>query len=201
MSRDRFSFPPVLSGPSRRLFLLGGLAALSGCASPPAATFDISPAAMARAGGGRGLLVVAEPVAVSLLDSDRIVVRTRDNGVAYLKGAQWPQRLPSLLQARLIQSFENARRVGSVGRPGERLNPAHQLNVEIRTFEVQEATGEAVIEMTVKIVNDRTGRIVAAEMFAGRTPSAIDGPAAAQALNGVAQGVMANIVQWTSGRA
>ncbi len=174
---------------------------LAGCSSPPPATFDISAAAMPRSGGGRGLLVVAEPVAISLLDSDRIVVRTQDNGVAYLKGAQWPQRLPSLLQARLIQSFENARRVGSVGRPGERLVPTNILNVEIRTFEVQEATGEAVIELTVKIVNDRTGRITAAQMFAGRAPSAIDGPAAAQALNGVAQGVMANIVQWTSGRA
>lgn len=187
---------------SRRFVLAGSLAALAGCSGPPPATFDISAAPMPRSGGGRGLLVVAEPAAVTLLDSERIVVRTADNGVAYLKGAQWPERLPKLLQARLIQSFENARRVGSVGRPGERVVAAHQLNTEIRTFEVQEGTGEAVVEITAKIINDRTGRIVAAEMFAARAAvSGIDGPAAAQALNGLAQGIMANIVQWASGRA
>lgn len=176
--------------------------AVSACSGPPPATFDISAAAMAPSGAGRGLLVIAEPAAVTLLDSDRLVVRTRDNGVAYLKGAQWADRLPKLLQARLIQSFENARRVGSVGRPGDRLVAANQLNTEIRTFEVQEATGEAVVEITVKIVNDRTGKIVAANMFSGRLPAgAIDGPAAAAALDKLAQGVMANIVTWASGRA
>ena len=178
------------------------LLALAGCSGPPPATYDISAAPMAKSGHGRGLLVVAEPSAVALLDSERIVVRTSDNGVSYLSGAQWSDRLPKLVQARLIQSFENARRTGSVGRPGDRLVAAFQLNSEIRTFEVQEATGEAMVEITARIVNDRTGTIVAAEMFAARAPvGALGGASAARVLNETTQAVMAQIVAWASGRA
>ena len=189
-------------GLMRRMAAVAALAPVVGCSSAPPATYDISAAPMPKSGAGRGLLVVAEPVAVALLDSERIVVRTSDNGVSYLSGAQWSDRLPKLVQARLIQSFENARRTGSVGRPGDRLVAAFQLNSEIRTFEVQEATGEAVVEITARIVNDKTGQIVAAEMFAARMPvGAIGGANAARVLNETVQSVMARIVAWAAGRA
>ena len=42
------------------------------------------------------------------LDSDRILVRTGPQQLATLAGAQWPDRLPAILQARLTQSFQNA---------------------------------------------------------------------------------------------
>lgn len=189
-------------------FRRGGLAAMSlvaalaACSTPPPATFDLTAATGFSSAAGRGMLVVGEPVAVSFIDSERIAVRTGANGVAYLSGAQWPDRLPKLFQARLIQSFENARRAGSVARPGDRLVAAHQLNSDIRTFEIQEATGEAVVEITVRIVNDRSGRIVAAEVFSARVPvGAIEGVEAARALDQATQAVLQRIVQWASGRA
>lgn len=178
------------------------LAMMAACSSPPPATYDLSAAPRPAAAQGRGQLSVAEPLAISLLDSERIVVRTSETGVAYLSGAQWSERLPKLLQARLIQSFENARRVGSVGRPGDRVIAAYQLNTDIRTFEVQEASREAVVEITARLVNDRTGQVVAAEMFAARVPvEAISGEGAARGLDQASQSLLANIVRWASGRA
>jgi len=181
----------------------GGLLALmAGCSSPPPPTFDLAAVPRPAAVSGRGQLVVAEPVAIAFLDAERMAVRTQGGSIAYLPGGQWADRLPKLLHARLIQSFENARRVGSVGRPGDRVVAAHQLNSEVRTFEVQEASREAVVEITARIVNDRTGRVVAAEMFAARVPVvAIDAAGAAAALDQASQKVMAEMVRWVSGRA
>ena len=183
----------------RRLGALAALVALSSCSSAPPATFDLSAAPAGKGGRAAGTIVVGEPVALSLIDSDRIVVRLSAGSVAYIPGAQWADRLPKLLQTRLIESFENARRVGSVGRPGDRLVASTRLNAEIRTFEVQEKTGEAVVEITARIVNDRTGQIVAGQLFSARTPvSGVSGPTAAAALDVAAQAVFAQIVVWSA---
>lgn len=175
--------------------------ALAGCSSPPLATYDISAAPAAQAARLGGIVVVSEPSAVTFVDSDRVAIRARGNAIAYMPGVQWPERLPKLLQARLIQSFENARKGDAVGRPGERLTPSYQINTDIRTFEAQEDSREVVVEITVKIVADRTGKIVAANLFAARRPlDEISGPNVAQALDHAARDVMAEIVKWVAGR-
>lgn len=174
---------------------------LAGCSSPPLATYDISAAPAPQAARVGATVIVSEPSAVGFVDSDRVAIRASGNAIAYMPGVQWPERLPKLLQARLIQSFENARRGDVVGRPGERLTPGYQINSEIRTFEAQEETREVVVEITVKIVADRTGRIVAANLFAARRPlGEITGPNVAQALDHAARDVMAEIVKWVAGR-
>jgi cholesterol transport system auxiliary component len=175
---------------------------LAGCAgNPPPATFDIAaPREGLGSRPGRSLLVIAEPSALQAIDTNRVMVITR-GGIAYLGGVQWADRAPKLLQVRLIQTFENAKRLTAVGRPGDRLLPAAQINSEIRRFGIEEATGEAVIEMSVKIVNDRTGRILAGQIFTKRVPSAgIDGATAAAALDLAAQGALRDIVAWVSSR-
>lgn len=180
---------------------IAAMTALAACtASAPPATFDLTaPRDGIAAGRGRGLLVVAEPQALAALDSNRILVMT-GGGIAYLPDAQWSDRLPKLIQVRLIQTFENGRRIQAVGRPGDRLMPAAQLNSEIRTFGIDEKTGEAVVELSVKIVNDRTGRILAGEVFTSRAPAGSGGPAATAALDQATQAVLRDIVRWVSAR-
>lgn len=192
---------------TRRLRLgaaIAGLLAAAGCSSGLApATYDLTaPVDGLAAGRGRGLLVVAEPLALQAIDSNRIVIRTRDGGIAYLPDAQWSDRLPKLIQARLIQTFENGRRIQAVGRPGDRLVPVAQLNSEIRSFGIDERSGEAVIEMSVKIVNDRSGRILAGQLFSSRVPAAgvTSGPAATMALDLATQSLLRDIVRWVSSR-
>lgn len=177
---------------------------LGACSSNTALqTFDLNaPREGIAAGRGRGLLVVAEPQALQALDSDRIIVMTSQGGIAYLPGAQWSDRLPKLLQSRLIQTFENGRRIRAIGRPGDRLVPAAQLNSEIRAFGIDEKTGDAFIEVSVKIVSDRVGRILHGEVFSARVPAggATSGPAAVAALDLASQQLLREIVRWVSAR-
>lgn len=182
--------------------LLAAGLGLGGCASGAApATFDLAaPRDGIAAKPGRELLVVAEPQALQVLDSTRVVVMS-GGGIAYLPDVQWADRLPKLLQTRLIQTFENGRRIRAVGRPGDRLVPAAQLNSDIRAFGIDAATGEAVIEMSVKIVNDRTGRILAGEVFTSRVPAGGGtGPGAMAALDLASQNLLRAVVRWVSGR-
>jgi cholesterol transport system auxiliary component len=182
------------------LALAGFLAGCGGAAPPP--TFDLAaPRDNLGARPGQGLIVVAEPSALAAIDTNRLIVMTRGGGLAYLGDAQWSDRLPKLVQVRLIQTFENAKRLTAVGRPGDRLLPVAQLNSEIRRFGIDEATGEAVIEMSVKIVQDRTGRILAGNIFTRSVPAGgSGGPLAAAALDLAMQEMLRDIVRWTSSR-
>jgi cholesterol transport system auxiliary component len=179
------------------------LLALGACAGAPPATYDLSAArdGLARS-RSRTLVVVGEPQALSVLDSNRIVITTSDGALNYLPAGQWADRLPKLMQARLIQSFENAQRIAAVGRPGDRLVPAVQLNSDIRRFGIEERSGEAVIEMSVKIVDDHTGKIRAGEVFSARVPApnGTSAAGASAALDLAAQALMRDVVAWVSRR-
>ncbi len=93
---------------------------LAGCAGGPChTTYDLTaPREVSASGRGRGLLVVAEPQACSLRFNPASSLPTRGGGIAYLPDAQWADRLPKLLQVRLIQTFENGQRIQAIGPPG-----------------------------------------------------------------------------------
>src|SRR5919199_3549650 len=170
-----------------RLLAAAVLAALAcACSSgPPPTTFDLT-APRQKVGGGSvpGQVAVAEPVAIQVLEADRILVKDAAGTVSFLGGAQWADRLPRLVQARLIQTFENSSRLRAVSRPGDRITADYQLNTELRAFQISSATNEALVEISAKVVNDKSGRIAAARVFTARVPVAtIDAPNAAQALD------------------
>ena len=191
---------------SRRVFRAAGAVGvlalaclLAGCGAGALTSYDLEPvpAAGVRARAMRATLAVGEPVADDALDSERLVVRAAPTQLAYLTGAQWSERLPTLVQSRLILSFQNARFLKSVGRPGDTVD--YSLSSEIRRFEIDAASDTAKVEISVKIVADRTGRAVAARVFAGSAPApkTADGAAAA-ALDTALADVMRAIVAWTS---
>src|SRR5919112_184429 len=80
------------------------------------------------AGGGSavGQVAVAEPAAVQPLESEKIVIKDANGAVAAVGGGQWADRLPRLVQSRLIQTFENSSGLKAVGRPGDRATPDFQ---------------------------------------------------------------------------
>lgn len=191
---------------------LGALALmLAGCAGgglgsvlapAPAETFDLSPAANPtglRAGRARGTLIIAEPVALRAIDTDRIVVKPRANEVTYLSGAQWSDRLPRLVQARLIQTFQDASRLTTVARPGEGVDGDNQLLTEIRAFEIDASRGAvARVEMTVRLVGTRSGRVVAGEVFRAEVAGSTEPRAAAAALDRALLEVLTRVVAWAT---
>lgn len=176
---------------------------LAGCTGGSApTTFDLTAPSPGRlAGSTRSYLVVAEPSTVQALDSDRIIIRDTSGSISFLGSSQWADRVPRLVQTRLIQTFENAGRLGSVGRPGDRIVSDVQMNTDIRSFTVETGTGEALVEITAKLVNDKTGRVRAAKLFSARVPlGAIEGASAARAMNSALSTVLTEIVRW-AGRA
>lgn len=194
---------PIPARPFGRGVALAGVLAMSlglaACGGPPPVTFDLNSSRPdVVAGRGRGQLVVNEPVASLPADSNRIVIRTGTDAVAYLTGAQWADRLPRLVQSRLIETFENARAMKAVGRPG--LAADNVLHTEIRRFEIDVTRSEALVEITAKIVNT-SGRIVSADVFSAVVPAPSTEPANATAsLDLALSEVMGKIVLWTRGR-
>jgi cholesterol transport system auxiliary component len=183
-----------------------GLAALAAaCSSSSAVTnYDLTAPRQVRAGSSAvGQIVVAEPAAVQPLESDRIVVREASGAVSSVPGGQWADRLPRLVQSRLIQTFENSSGLRAVSRPGSGVTPDFQLTGELRAFQIDAASGQAVVEMSVKLVSSQTGRIATSRVFASRVPvGTIDAANAAQALDRALSNVLVEIVRYVgTGRA
>jgi cholesterol transport system auxiliary component len=170
------------------------------CGSGPApTTYDLSaPRAGARFGGAvSGQIVVSEPTAIQTLEAERIIAKDQSGAVSFIGGGQWADRLPRLIQARLIETFENSSKLKAVSRPGERVSPDYLLNTEIRAFQISSATGEAVVELSGRLVHDRTGRIVSGRVFSAREPVAkVDAASAAQALDAALSRVLLDMVRW-----
>lgn len=175
--------------------------ALAGCGTAPVATFDLSAPRPSGGGtaGARGQLLVAEPAALAIFETDKIVVRPAAGAITHLAGAQWGDRLPKLLQARLLQAFENANRIRAVGRPNDRITADFQLVTDVRAFQIVFSGGQpfAEVELSAKIVADRAGRIVAGRIFRARVAAAAtEGPAAVEALDQAFGRVASDLVRW-----
>jgi cholesterol transport system auxiliary component len=181
--------------------LVAGCAAFGGSKGPPP-TYDLTAAKHfprpVRA--ARAQLIIPDATAVGVLDSDRIVVRPKEGELAALADAQWVERLTRLVQVRAIQTFENARRMRGVGRPGDRIDGDYQLLLDIRAFEIAVDEGpSAEVTISAKIVGDRSGRIVAGRLFTARVPTSVtQGAPAIAALDDAWRQVATDIVLWTS---
>ena len=190
------------AGTLRRLAPVFILAAMAGaCSSGPApTTYDLS-APTSRIGGASGVQVlVAEPAALQTLATQQIIVKDASGAISFLGGGQWADNLPRLIQTRLINTFENASQIRGVSRPSSGAVADVQLISELRSFEIATPGNEAVVEISVKIVNDSNGRIVNGRIFRARAPAAaVDAPNAARALDEALSAAMLDIVRWVSG--
>jgi cholesterol transport system auxiliary component len=146
----------------------------------------------------RTQLLIAEPSALRAVDSENIVVRTSAGSIEFLRGAQWADRLPRMVQARLADAFQATSRLGGVGRPGEGLAIDYQLVSDIRAFEVRVyGQTRASIEMSVRILNDRNGVVRAARVFNVEVPVSGSGnDAYAAALDRAHRQLAAELVPW-----
>jgi cholesterol transport system auxiliary component len=139
-------------------------------------------------------ILIAEPKALKIYDSQNIVIATSPTGLEYLGGAQWADRLPSLVQVKLAEALQNAGYAG-VGLPGQGLAIDYQLISEIRDFSVQTGGGDrAHVAIFVKLLNDRNGDVVASRAFEGSAPASTGNFPAA--LDAAFADVSADIVAW-----
>lgn len=179
------------------LALVGILAA--GCGTGPAPdTFDLtalSPSVSAPA--RKRQVLVTEPSAVKALNSELIVVRLGGAEIQYLAKAQWADRLPKLVQARLVEALESTGKLSGVGIPGQGLAIDDQIVSDIRAFEiVTGGSSVARVEISVKLLNDRNGTIRAQKSFAAEVPAGSGNPSFVKALDRAFGTVTDEIVTW-----
>ncbi|MEM5492064.1 ABC-type transport auxiliary lipoprotein family protein [Hoeflea sp. AS16] len=181
---------------------------LSGCAgglvsSPPPDTYGLSAAPVIAGQKIRNRqILITEPSALKALDSEQIVIRPTPSAIQYLAKSQWSDRLPNIVQDKLVQAFENSGRISGVGRPGDGLAIDYKIITAIRAFEIKADAGEqAVVEISAKILNDRNGVVVATKVFRSTARVTGSGNAAyVQSLDRAFETVVQDIVAWTLSR-
>lgn len=180
--------------------LLSGCAAIPGFGPPPIDAYDITAAMPAKEGRRltRTQILVQEPEALQILDGQDIAIRTASGSVQLLSGARWSDRLPNLVQSRLIETYQHSNRLGGVGRPGEGLAIDYQIIVDIRAFEIQVERGYAHVELFVRVLNDRNGVLRASRDFVATAPVIGSGDQAfVKALDQAFSVAAAKIVNWS----
>lgn len=162
-------------------------------------TFDLSitPAGQGPSARNRQILI-PEPTAVKLLNSEQVVVRVSPSEIQYLANSRWGDRLPALVQSKLVEAFENSGRLGGVGKPGQGLAIDYQVVTDIRAFEVSAGSPRvAVVEISAKLLNDRNGTVRGQSVFKATSPVfGSDNRHFIEALDKAFAKVGAEIVDW-----
>jgi phospholipid/cholesterol/gamma-HCH transport system substrate-binding protein len=198
------TFTGALARNSDRLDgLLDGLERLTGggSANKPVPVYDLVaprnlPASPKSPTGRR--IVVPEPAALVLFDTQRVLVRRETGETVPLENAQWSDSLPKLLQAKVIQTFENGGFESQVTRPMDDATADYQLLLEIRSFQVLlQGAPTAEVELSAKIVGEG-GRVLASRTFRSAAPvQAVDPPAAVAGLAEAFGKAATDLVVWT----
>ncbi len=199
------AFADMLGRNSKRVEgLIGGLENLAGTGTPKRGPpiYDLS-AATAFPQIGKTIkaqLVVPDTGALILFDTQKILIRGGDGTYSTIDNAQWADNLPKLIQARVVQSFENAHQLSAVSRPLDQLTAEYRLKLAIRNFQIDaEPSAKALVDLTARLVNDK-GVVTGARQFTASIPAkSTEGPDAAAALSEAFAKVAGEIVLWTVG--
>jgi len=144
-------------------------------------------------------LMVYEPSATSALDSSRLMVRPKADQVSYYKGIAWSDRLPRLVQTRMIETFQNSGAVKAVSPSSGQ----YALASELRAFNIDVTSGHAAAEIDIfaKLINTNTGKVVATKGFSARVAAKSDAPEdAIAALNQAFTEVLQDTTTWVATR-
>jgi len=180
--------------------IVAGLERMTGVTSPPPKiTYDLR--ALQNPGPtGKVINVqwaIPEPTAVAMLETQRFLFSPAQEYPGFAE-AMWADALPKLIQARLIESFENYDIAHAPLRMADIGQTEFQLLVDIRRFRIAVETGPAAeIGLSARIV-DKNGKVVASRLFEESEKFAAVVPAEAAAAFSVAFGRIAkDMIAWT----
>jgi phospholipid/cholesterol/gamma-HCH transport system substrate-binding protein len=196
-------FADMLGKNSKRVEgLIGGLEKLTGSGGDQAApkVYDLAAAAdFPAAGKTIGVqLVVPDPASILVFDTQKILIRTNAGTYSNVKDGQWADNLPKLMQARVVQSFENAQQLEKVSRPFDMLEGAYRLELGIRNFQIApEPTPTAVVEFSARLLDDK-GQVTGARIFNTSAPAkSVEAPDVVAGLNAAFAKAAHELVDWT----
>ncbi|MGB1387861.1 MAG: ABC-type transport auxiliary lipoprotein family protein [Paracoccaceae bacterium] len=153
----------------------------------------------------RSQIVVEEPTATAAVNTDQIAVFPSPLQVQYLPRARWVDRAPLIVQALLIESFENTGKVPAVGRSTVGLRADYVVITDIREFQALVRTDEAGnetlevhVRLNIKIIDEYEDHIIASSSFEKIRSSPSDKPPElATAFDAALGNAMRNAVEWS----
>jgi phospholipid/cholesterol/gamma-HCH transport system substrate-binding protein len=114
----------------------------------------------------KGQIAIPLPTVEVMLATQRMLFSPSQDDPDF-QTFQWADSIPQLLQAKLIQSFENYDIAHAPVRPIDRLEVDDQLLIDIRSFEIKTDTGLTVeIGVSARILA-KNGHLVASFCRAG----------------------------------
>jgi cholesterol transport system auxiliary component len=147
-------------------------------------------------------LVIDVPRASPGLDSSRIALVRPPVSFDYFADSAWTDRAPVVVQAALLESFENSGRLVALDRDSIEAEPDFVLRTQLRHFEAEydRATGPplARVAIRVRLVSAGDRRIVAETAFSRSARAAAnDVPNIVAALDRALGEVIDEIVAWS----
>ena len=170
-----------------------------GAPPPPKMVYDLRAAQgfAAPAKTLKGQLALPEPTAVVMLETQRFLFSPAKEIPGFAE-AMWADTIPKLLQARLIESFENYDIAHAPLRATDIGSSDFQLLIDVRRFRVAvESAPIAEIGLSARIL-DRDGKVVASRLFEeSESFGKLEPPAAVAAFDNAFARMAKNIITWT----
>jgi phospholipid/cholesterol/gamma-HCH transport system substrate-binding protein len=180
--------------------IVSGLDRMTGGGTPtPKVTYDLQAATdfAAPVRTIKGQLAIPEPTAVVMLQTQRFLFSPAKDYPGFVE-AQWADSIPKLLQARLIESFENYDLAHAPLHAADGAPADYQLAIDIRRFRIATDAGPAAeIALSVRIL-DKDGKVVASRLFQqSQKFDKIEPPAALAAFNEAFGRIAKDVIGWT----
>ena len=180
--------------------IVAGLERMTGATTPPPKiTYDLRAARDLGSPGKtlKGQLAIPEPSAVTMLQTQRFLFSPASD-VPGFADAMWADSIPRLLQARLIESFENYDIAHAPLRAADVGQTDFQLLIDVRHFRIAtEAAPVAEIGVSARIL-DKDGKIIASRLFEETEKfEGLDPPAAVAAFDKAFARLAKGVIAWT----
>ena len=182
--------------------IVAGLEKMTGASAPvQKITYDLR--ALQNQGSAaktiKGQLAIPEPTAVAMLETQRMLFSPPTTEVSGFTEFLWADAIPKLLQARLIDSFENYDIAHAPLRAADIGQTDFQLLIDVRRFQVAMDSGPtAQIGLSARIV-DKDGKVIASRLFDENEKfDKVDPQTAVTAFNAAYGRIAGDLIAWTT---
>ncbi|MBI5261298.1 MAG: membrane integrity-associated transporter subunit PqiC [Bradyrhizobium sp.] len=145
----------------------------------------------------KGQLAIPEPTAVAMLETQRMLFAPAKDYPGFADFL-WADSIPKLLQARLIDSFENYDIAHAPLRAADVGQAEYQLLLDIRRFAIAtEGAPAAEVVLSARLV-DKNGKVVASRLFEERQKlDKVEPASAVEAFNAAFGRIAKTLIGWT----
>jgi phospholipid/cholesterol/gamma-HCH transport system substrate-binding protein len=180
--------------------IVAGLEKMTGGApAAPKMTYDLRAAQdfAAPTKTLKGQLAIPEPTAVAMLETQQFLFSPAKDTPGFAE-AMWADSIPKLLQARLIESFENYDIAHAPLRAADIGQNDFQLLIDVRRFRVAMDSDPVVeIGLSARIL-DKDGKVIASHLFEeSERLGKVEPPAAVAAFNAAFGRLAKSMIAWT----